>query len=267
MVKLAEGTPVIISAGIEKDFKVTAKDLEKAITKKTKAILFSSPCNPTGSVYSREELAGLVEVFKRHPHVSIISDEIYEYINFVGGHESIAQFTEIRDRVVIINGMSKGFAMTGWRLGYMVGPRELVQACDKFQAQFTSGTNIIAQKASIAALLGDLAPTHKMVAAYKERRDYVTSTLQKIPGVKANHPGGAFYAFPDISSFFGKSYGDITIHNDVDLSMFLLNEGHVSTVCGSAFGDTNCIRLSTANSMDNLRGAMERIAVTLGKLS
>lgn len=266
-VQLAGGIPKYIHCGIDNDFKLKPEQLEAAISASTKLFIFSTPCNPTGSVYSKEELAGLVEVFKKYPQVSIISDEIYEYINFVGGHESIAQFTEIRDRVVIINGMSKGFAMTGWRLGYMVGPRELVQACDKLQAQFTSGTNIITQKASIAALLGDLAPTHKMVAAYKERRDYVSAALQKMPGVKANHPGGAFYAFPDISSFFGKKYGDIVINNDVDLSMFLLNEGHVSTVCGSAFGDTNCIRLSTATSMENLRGAMERIAATLQKLS
>ncbi len=229
--------------------------------------MFSSPCNPTGTVYTRDELAGLVEVFNRYPHVSIISDEIYEYINFIGGHESIAQFPEIRNRVVVINGMSKGFAMTGWRLGYMAAPRELVQACDKLQAQFTSGTSIITQKASITALLGDLGPTHEMVAAYRQRRDYVAGALQNIPGVKANNPGGAFYAFPDISSFFGKKYGGYEINNDVDLSMYLLNEGHVSTVCGSAFGSPDCIRLSTANSMENLREAMSRIAAALERLA
>ncbi len=266
-VQLAGGEVKYINCGIETDFKLTPERLEAAISPKTKLFIFSSPCNPTGSVYSREELAGLAEVFKRYPHVAIISDEIYEYINFVGGHESIAQFTDLKDRVVVINGMSKGFAMTGWRIGYMAAPRELVQACDKFQAQFTSGANVIAQRASIAALKGDLAPTYKMVAAYKERRDYVTKALQAIPGVKANNPGGAFYAFPDISAFFGKSFGDTVIHNDVDMSMFLLNEGHVSTVCGSAFGEPNCIRLSTATSMENLRTAMERIALTLGKLS
>ncbi len=265
-VQLAEGEVKYIHCGIENDFKLKPEQLEAAITSKTKLFMFSSPCNPTGSVYTKEELAGLVEVFKRHPQVSIISDEIYEYINFIGGHESIAQFPEIRDRVVVINGVSKGFAMTGWRLGYMAAPRELVQACDKLQAQFTSGACVITQRAAIAALLSDLGPTHEMVAAYRQRRDYVSAELQKMPGVKANHPGGAFYAFPDISSFFGKSYGDHVVSNDVDMSMYLLNEGHVSTVCGSAFGNVNCIRLSTANSMENLREAMNRIATALGKL-
>jgi len=266
-VQLAEGVVKYIHCGIDTDFKLRPEQLEAAITPKTKLFMFSSPCNPTGSVYTKEELAGLVEVFKKHPQVSIISDEIYEYINFVGGHESIAQFSEIRDRVVVINGMSKGFAMTGWRLGYMAAPRELIQACDKLQAQFTSGTSVITQRAAITALLSDLAPTYEMVAAYKLRRDYVSAALQKIPGVKANYPGGAFYAFPDISSFFGKKYGDYVINNDADMSMYLLNEGHVSTVCGSAFGNADCIRLSTATSMDNLREAMSRIENALGKLA
>ena len=198
--------------------------------------------------------------------MSIISDEIYEYINYVGGHESIAQFSEIRDRVIVINGMSKGFAMTGWRIGYMAGPREIIQACDKLQAQVTSGANSIAQRAAITALLSDLEPTYKMVAAYKERRDFVIDALKKMPGVKANVPHGAFYAFPDISSFFGKSDGEHTINDDTDMSMYLLNSGHVSTVCGSAFGDTNCIRLSFATSMTNLHDAMTRISEALGKL-
>ena len=265
-VQLAEGVVKYIHCGIESDFKLKPEQLEAAITPKTKLFMFSSPCYPTGSVYTREELAALVEVFKKHPQVCIISDEIYEYINFIGGHESIAQFPEIRDRVVVIDGMSKGFAMTGWRLGYMAAPRELVQACDKLQSQFTSGASIITQRAAITALLSDLGPTHEMVAAYKQRRDFVSAALQKIPGVKANNPGGAFYAFPDISAFFGKRYGDHVIENDVDLSMFLLHEAHVATVSGSAFGSPQCIRLSTANSMENLREALERITKSLALL-
>jgi len=265
-VQLAEGVVKYIHCGIESDFKLKPEQLEAAITPKTKLFMFSSPCNPTGSVYTRDELAALVEVFKKYPQVCIISDEIYEYINFIGGHESIAQFSEIRDRVVVINGMSKGFAMTGWRLGYMAAPRELVQACDKLQSQFTSGASIITQRAAITALLSDLGPTQEMVAAYKQRRDFVSAALQKIPGVKANNPGGAFYAFPDISAFFGKRYGEHVIENDVDLSMFLLHEAHVATVSGSAFGSAQCIRLSTANSMENLREALERITRSLALL-
>lgn len=266
-VQLAGGVAKFVHCDIDSDFKITPSQLEAAITPRTKLFMFSSPCNPTGSVYTRAELAALAEVFARHPQVAIISDEIYEYINFIGGHESIAQFAELRDRVVVINGMSKGFAMTGWRLGYMAAPRDLVQACDKLQAQFTSGTSIITQKAAIAALLSDLGPTQEMVAAYRQRRDYFADALRQIPGVKANVPGGAFYAFPDISSFFGKRVGEIEIANDADLSMYLLNEAHVSTVCGSAFGNANCIRLSTATSMENLREAISRITVALEKLS
>ena len=265
-VEMAGGIPKYINCGIEDDFKLTPEKLEANINSKTKLFMFSSPCNPSGSVYSRGELEGLVAVFKKYPQVSIISDEIYEYINYVGGHESIAQFSEIRDRVIVINGMSKGFAMTGWRIGYMAGPREIIQACDKLQAQVTSGANSIAQRAAITALLSDLEPTYKMVAAYKERRDFVIDALKKMPGVKANVPHGAFYAFPDISSFFGKSDGEHTINDDTDMSMYLLNSGHVSTVCGSAFGDTNCIRLSFATSMTNLHDAMTRISEALGKL-
>ena len=265
-VQMAGGVVKYINCGIENDFKLTPQQLEASITPKTKLFMFSSPCNPTGSVYSREELAGLADVFKRHPYVSIISDEIYEYINYTGRHESIGQFEELKDRVVIINGMAKGFAMTGWRLGYMAGPKELVQACDKLQAQYTSGTCSITQRASITALLSDLAPTHKMVAAYHERRDYFINALKKIPGVKVNMPDGAFYAFPDISSFYGKTDGETVISNDTDLSMYLLNKGHVTTVCGSAFGDTNCIRLSFATSLTNLMEAAKRMADALGQL-
>ncbi len=266
-VEMAGGIVKYVRCGIDQDFKMSPDQLEAAITPKTKLFMFSSPCNPTGSVYSKEELAGLVAVFKRYPYVAIISDEIYEYINFVGGHESIAQFEEIRDRVVVINGMSKGFAMTGWRLGYMAGPLDIVKACDKLQAQSTSGANSVAQRASITALLSDLEPTHKMVAAYKERCDYVIGALKKMPGVKANYPHGAFYAFPDISSFFGKSDGETVVNDDVDMSMYLLNKGHVTTVCGSAFGDPHCLRLSFATSMTNLQEAMTRMAAALSRLS
>lgn len=265
-VQLAGGIVKYVNCFIETDFKITPEMLEEAISPNTKLFMFSSPCNPTGSVYSREELAGLVEVFKRHPQVSIISDEIYEYINYVGGHESIAQFTEIRDRVVLINGMSKGFAMTGWRIGYMAAPRDLIQACDKLQAQFTSGTSIIMQRASIEGLTGSLDATHKMVEAYRMRRDYVIGALQQMPGVKTSSPGGAFYAFPHVASFYGKSYGDFKIQNADDLAMYLLNEGHVSTVSGNAFGNPNCLRLSFATSMDNLREAMSRMATALAWL-
>lgn len=267
LVQLAGGRNKFIHCGIETDFKVTPQQLEEAISPNSRLFIFSSPCNPTGSVYTREELEGLVEVFRRHPQITIISDEIYEYINYSGRHESIAQFSDMKERVVVVNGMSKGFAMTGWRIGYMAGPRELVQACDKFQAQFTSGTNVIAQRASITALLSDLGPTRKMVEAYRERRDYVIGALQAMPGVKASMPGGAFYAFPDISSFFGKSYGQYTIQNDEDMAMYLLNEGHVSGVMGSAFGSPNCIRFSFATSMNNLHEGMSRIANALAKLS
>ncbi len=266
-VQLAGGIVKYINCGIDNDFKLNPAQLEANISSKTKLFMFSSPCNPTGSFYSREELAGLVEVFKRHPQVMIISDEIYEYINFAGRHESIAGFEGMKERVVIVNGMSKGFAMTGWRLGYIAGPREIVQACERLQGQSTSGANSITQKASVTALLSDLAPTYKMVEAFKQRRDFVIGALKKMPGVKANQPDGAFYAFPDISSFFGKSYGEYAINNDDDMSMYLLNEGHVATVCGGAFGDKNCIRLSFATSMTNLMEAMERMATAFAKLA
>lgn len=265
-VEMAGGVVKYINCSIEDNFKVTPERLEAAITPQTKLFMFSSPCNPSGSVYSREELAGLVEVFKRYPHVAIISDEIYEYINFVGGHESIAQFEDIKDRVIVINGMAKGFAMTGWRLGYMAAPVEVARACEKLQSQSTSAANSVTQRAAITALLSDLEPTHKMVDAYKERRDYVIGALKKMPGVKANYPDGAFYAFPDISSFYGKSDGENVINNDDDMAMYLLNKGHVTTVCGSAFGDKNCIRLSFATSLTNLHEAMARMGDALAKL-
>jgi len=267
LVQLAGGIVKYINCGIDTDFKLSPEQLEASITPNTKLFIYSSPCNPSGSFYSREELAGLAEVFKRHPQVYILSDEIYEYINYTGQHESIAQFDELKNRVVVVNGMSKGFAMTGWRLGYMAGPREIIQACERMQGQCTSGANSIAQKAAVTALLSDLGPTYKMVDAYKQRRDYVIGALKKMPGIRSNEPQGAFYAFPDVSSFFGKTYGENTITNADDMSMYLLHEGHVATVCGSAFGDNNCIRISFATSMTNLMEAMERIDKALKKLN
>jgi len=266
LVNLAEGTVKHVSCGIDTDFKITPSQLEAAITPATKMFIFSSPCNPTGSIYSKEELAALVQVFEKHPQVYIVSDEIYEYINYVGKHTSIASFPSVYDRVVVVNGFSKGYAMTGWRLGYIAAPVELVQACEKYQSQYTSGANSISQKAGVAALLGDMAPTLKMVEAYKQRRDYVVTALRAIPHVKCAMPDGAFYAFPDISAFFGKSYNGNSIQNDEDLSMFLLHEGHLTTVNGSAFGEPNCIRISYATSMEQLTEAMKRMANALSKL-
>jgi len=266
LVSLAEGINKFLPCTIDTDFKLTADRLEQAITPKTRLFIFSSPCNPTGSVYSKDELAALAEVFNRHPQVAIISDEIYEYINYKGKHESIGQFTELRDRVIIVNGLSKGFAMTGWRLGYLAGPKELVQACEKFQGQFTSGANSITQRAAITALTSSLEETYKMRDAFRERRDYVIGALKAIPGISINMPEGAFYAFPNISSFFGKSDGETIIKNDEDFSMYLMYNAHISTVNGGAFGNDNCIRLSFATSMDKLRVAMERMATALSKL-
>lgn len=266
LVDLAEGTNKFIKCGIESDFKLTPDRLEAAITPQTKLFIFSSPCNPTGSVYTEKELAGLASVFAKHPQVAIISDEIYEYINYTGKHESIAQFPELKDRVIIVNGMSKGFAMTGWRLGYLAGPKYIVQACEKLQSQFTSGANSITQRAAVVALTSDLGPTRKMTEAFRERRDYIIPALAAIPGIKINNPPGAFYAFPDISSFFGKTDGTTTIHTDEELSMYLLHTANVSTVNGAAFGNDQCIRISFATSMDNLKEAVKRIADALGKL-
>lgn len=267
LAQLAEANITYIHGAIEHEFKLTPEQLEQHISEKSKLFIFSSPCNPTGSVYSREELAALAEVFKRYPNCAIISDEIYEYINYAGKHESIAQFAELRDRVLVVNGMSKGFAMTGWRLGYMAGPKEVVQACEKLQGQFTSGTNSITQRASITALLGDMTPTHEMTKAFRERREFIYNALAAIPGIKPNDPQGAFYVFPDISAYFGKSDGTTTINNDEDFCMYLLHNAHVSTVMGSAFGNDQCIRLSFATSMDKLQAAVERIKEALAKLS
>jgi len=266
IVKVAEGTPVIINAGIENDFKVTADELEKAITPKTKMIIFSTPCNPTGSVYSKEELQAWATMLKKYPHIVVIADEIYEHINFTGKHASLAQFDEVYNQVVTVNGVSKAWAMTGWRLGFIGAPKMIADACTKVQGQFTSGTSSITQKASIAAMNADPAVLNEMIAAFKNRRELVLNALNTISGVKTNLPEGAFYVFPDISSFFGKSFEGTTIKTAEDLAMFLLSDALVALVSGEAFGDKNCIRISYAASEETLTEAMRRIKVSLEKL-
>lgn len=266
LVKIAGGVPVILPTTMENKFKITAAELEAAITEKTKVFLFSSPCNPSGSVYSKEELKSLAAVFAKHPHIFIISDEIYEYINFVGAHESIAQFDEIKDQVIIVNGLSKGFAMTGYRLGYIAANVNVAKACEKLQGQFTSGTNSITQKAAVVALTTDLKPTHDMTVEFAKRRARVLQLVAELPGWKCAEPDGAFYVFPDVSAYFGKSDGENTIANADDLCMYLLNTAHVSTVTGRAFGSPNCIRLSFANSLPKIETAYARIKDALAKL-
>ena len=265
-IKLAEGIPVTIPASIESNFKISPEQLKKAITNKTKMIVFSTPCNPSGSVYNKEELKALADVIVQFPDLYIISDEIYEYINFVGKHESIAQFDFIYDRVITVNGMSKGYAMTGWRIGYIGAPLWISQACEKMQGQFTSGTSSISQMAALEAVKADPKLTFEMRDAFKKRRDLVLGLLKEIPGLKANTPDGAFYIFPDISSYFGKSYNNYHIKNSNDLSMFLLEEGNIALVSGDAFGDDNCIRFSYATSEKVLIEAVKRIKETLAKL-
>ena len=267
MVKMAEGTPVVIEATVEADFKVTAQQVENAITSKTKAFLFSTPCNPTGSVYSRAELAELVKVFEKHPELIIISDEIYEHINFLGEHVSIGQFESIKDRVVTVNGVSKGFAMTGWRVGYLGAPKWLAAACTKMQGQTTSATCSIAQKATEAAVLADPICTKDMREAFLRRRDLMISKLQEIEGLKLSIPQGAFYIFPDVSHYFGKSYNGTTVADANDFCMYLLNEANVATVTGEAFGSPNCMRISYAAADEILVEAVKRIKSALEKLA
>jgi len=267
MIKLAEGETVFIDATVENNFKITAEQLEKAITPKTKLFMFSSPCNPTGSVYSHDELAALAAVFEKHPNIYILSDEIYEHISFVGKHASIASFDSIKDRVVVINGFSKSYAMTGWRIGYLAANKEIANACDKMQGQITSGTCSITQRAALEAYEGGLESVHQMREEFKKRRDLVYSLLQEIPGVNVNLPDGAFYFFPEVKSFFGKSVDGQTINNAEDLSLYLLNEAHVSTVTGEAFGNENCIRISYAAAEDKLKLAMKQIKDALAKLA
>lgn len=266
LVQIAQGTVKLMKTTLENNYKITAEELEAAITPKTKLFMFSSPCNPSGSVYSREELKALKEVFARHPKVQIISDEIYEYINYSGGHASIAEFEELKDRTVVINGLSKGFAMTGWRLGYIAAPAELARACEKLQGQFTSGTNAITQRAAIVALTSPLDATHEMVKEFAARKELITGLMKKIEGFEFANPDGAFYAFPCVDHYFGKSDGEETIQNADDLCMYLLNKGHVSTVTGSAFGDERSIRISFANSREKISRGFEKISAALGKL-
>ncbi len=259
IVKVAEGIPVIVHAGIENDFKISGAQLEAAITPRTKLMLFSTPCNPTGSVYSKDELKDLATVLERYPAVIALSDEIYEHINFEGKHESLAQFPEIYNQVVTVNGVSKAWAMTGWRLGYIAASKEIAAACDKVQGQFTSATCSITQKATIAAMHADPEVLKEMIAAFKGRRELVLRELAAIPGLISNKPGGAFYVFPNISSFFGKSFNGKIITNSDELCMYLLEEGLVALVGGDAFGDPNCLRISYAASEETLLVAMQRI--------
>lgn len=263
---LAKGTVKFVHTTLQNGYKITPEELESAITYKTKLFIFSSPCNPTGVVYSKEELKNLAEVFEKFPRIFIISDEIYEYINYVGKHESIAQFEALKNRIIVINGLSKGFAMTGWRLGYSASSREIAKACDKVQGQFTSGANAITQRAAITALSSSLDPTFEMVKQFKLRKQKVMELLKDIPMIKCIEPAGAFYVFPEMDKYFGKKYKGEVIKDADDLSMYLLNEAHVSTVTGSAFGEPKCIRISFANSMENIEEGFRRIKDGLGKM-
>lgn len=266
ILKLAGGVPVIINTTLDTDFKVTAGQLEQHITSKTRMMIFSTPCNPTGSVYSKSELRAIADVVKRHEELYIISDEIYEHINFVGGHESMAQFDDIKERVITINGVSKGFAMTGWRGGILAAPKWIAQACDKMQGQFTSATSSITQKAMHEAMLMPASSTHYMRDAFHKRRDLVLGLMKDIPGFKTNKPDGAFYVYPEVSELFGKSHNGKKVDNATDLSMYLLEEAHVALVPGAAFGDDNYIRFSYATSEDKLTEALRRIRAAVEKL-
>jgi aspartate aminotransferase len=266
LVKIARGKVVEAHTSLDSGYKISPAQLKAAITSKTKVFLFSSPCNPSGAVYSKDELAALADVFLQYPDISIISDEIYEYINFVGKNESIAQFSALKDRVIIVNGLSKGFAMTGWRLGYIAAQVEIAKACEKLQGQFTSGTNSIAQKSAVVALTTDLAPSYAMVKEFTQRRKRTMELVRDIPGLKCFEPEGAFYIFPDVSYYFGKSDGVNKITNSADFSMYLLNTAHVSSVMGDAFGEPACVRFSFANSLPNIERAWARIKEALAKL-
>jgi len=266
MVTLADGKSVIVSAGIEQDFKITPQQLEAAITPKTKAVILCSPSNPTGSVYTKDELKGFAEVLAKYPEIYILSDEIYEHINYTGSHESIAQFESIRDRVIIINGVSKGYAMTGWRIGWIAAPKWIASACNTLQGQYTSGPCSVAQKAAEAAYTGDQQCVSTMRAAFERRKNLVVELARQIPGLRVNDPQGAFYIFPDAGYYLGKSYEGKLIENSADLAMFLLEAGHVACVGGGAFGAPTCIRMSYATSDENLVTAFTRIRETLAKL-
>lgn len=266
IVKLGGGVPVVVSAGIEQDFKVQPEQVAAAITPRTKAVLFSSPCNPTGSVYQPEELQAIADVVVQHEDILLISDEIYEYIQFQGRHYSIGSYEPVRERCVTVNGFAKGFAMTGWRLGYMGAPEWLAKACAKIQGQFTSGANSFGQKAAAFALDADMQPTLHMKAAFEQRRNLVLELLSDVPGLQLNHPQGAFYFFPDISAFFGTSDGQYHIHNSLDFCEYLLQKAHVATVAGVAFGAPECFRFSYAASEAQLREACTRIRKALAEL-
>ena len=266
IIKLSGGVPVEVPTSIETDFKITAEQLEKAITPKTKMIWYSSPCNPSGSVYSREELTALAKVLEKYPNIYVVSDEIYEHINFDTSHTSIAEFESISERCIVFNGLSKAFAMTGWRLGYMGASLAIAKACDKMQGQFTSATCSIAQRAAIAALDSPLTATMSMKAAFQKRRDLVYELIKEIPGFITNKPAGAFYFFPDVTYYFGKKHAGGTINNAEDLCMYLLTEANVAVVSGDSFGSPNNIRFSYATTEENLRIAMQRIKVELAKL-
>lgn len=267
IVKMNEGVTIMVNTSLENGYKITPQELENAITPKTKLFMFSSPNNPTGCVYNKEELTALAEVFKKYPRIYIMSDEIYEYINYVGRHESIAQFDFLKDRVVVVNGLSKGYAMTGYRLGYIAASAEIVKACEKFQGQFTSGPNAVTQRAAIVALTSDLSTTMDMVKEFERRKQRVIELLKQIPDLRLSVPDGAFYIFPVISQYFGRKDGDITINNADELCMYLLNKAHVSTVSGVGFGEPDCIRISFANSMEKIEEGYKRIIDALAKLT
>ena len=266
IVKLAQGVVKFVNTSLQNGYKITPAELEDAITDRTRLFMFSSPCNPSGAVYTKAELTGLAEVFKKYPNVFIMSDEIYEYINFTGPHESIAQFDFLKDQVIVINGLSKGFAMTGWRLGYIAAPVAVAKACDKVQGQFTSGPNAVTQRAAIAALNGDMTPTYNMLKEFTARRKRVMELLEDIPFMPCSEPSGAFYVFPVVSHYFGKSDEENIINSADDLCMYFLNTAHVSTVTGKAFGEPNCIRISFANSMENIEKGFAKIKSALANL-
>lgn len=266
MVKLAGGEPVIVNAGFEQNFKMTPEQLEAAITPKTRMLILCSPSNPTGSVYTKEELAGLAEVIKKHDDLFVLADEIYEHINYMGKHESIAQFPGMKERAIIVNGVSKAYAMTGWRIGYIAAPEWIVKGCNKLQGQYTSGPCSVSQKAAEAAYSMPQDCVEEMRKAFERRRNLIVELAKDIPGLEVNVPQGAFYLFPKCSSFYGKSDGEHTINNSTDLAMYLLEVGHVATVGGDAFGDSECFRMSYATSDENIREAMSRIKNVLAKL-
>ena len=266
MVKLAGGTPVIVEAGFDQNFKMTPEQLEAAITPKTRLIILCSPSNPTGSVYSKEELAGLAEVIKRHEDLFVLADEIYEHINYIGRHESIAQFEGMKERAIIVNGVSKAYAMTGWRIGYIAAPEWIVKGCNKLQGQYTSGPCSVSQKAAEFAYVSSQECVEQMRQAFERRRNLIVELAKDIPGLEVNVPEGAFYLFPKCSSFFGKSDGTTVVNNSTDLALYLLEKGHVATVGGDAFGDPECFRMSYATSDDNIREAMRRIKESLAEL-